>query len=91
MILNMTIETVKVGFITLLGKVRSEPNVKKQKRDHHKRIRGTISDHRLGEVIYHLSGADEKLREMRRWNGETYTIVRCPHCRCKIVVREGHI
>jgi len=54
------------------------------------KIRGTLSDRKLGEVIYHLSGADEKIREYRRWNGETYTVVRCPHCGCKIFVKEGH-
>jgi len=82
----MIIETVRGGFVTLIQKATPEHD--KQKHDH-KRRSNRGSDHKFGEIIYELSGADEKLRDMRRWNGELYTIIRCPHSRRKIRIREG--
>jgi len=76
---------VRVGFVTLIQKATPDHN----KLKHDKRRSNRGSDHKFGEIIYELSGADEKLRDMRRWNGELYTIIRCPHCRRKIRIREG--
>ena len=82
----MIIDSVRVGFVVLTQWALPEHDVQKHDRKHMHRL---TSDHKFGEIIYELSGADEKLRDMRRWNGELYTIIRCPHCRRQIRIREG--